>query len=391
MFFANAANDAAQAEISLSQRGRAGLEMLGSMQKFAASTYRPRARATFLAAPENASLIAAHASDPGGPEQVRERVGRARAIADGDPVFRFERFLQRYVAEQIFEHGIPAAEERRAQFEPLMREVPGGAPAMAASPAGASARASGSLELDPELRGPKYYSATEWHLEPDGWDGYDLYGPMFGFGVGPLVFRHGGYAAVGVGDDILQQRRDVVAQFPKSSYGRIYEPGCGGISTLSAVHERFPEAELVGSDLSALLLRNGFALAQRRGIPLHLKQRNSLDCGEPDASFDAVITYALHHELPPRDNKALFAEMFRILKPGGDIVLSDPPPFRAVDLFQAVVLDWDTEHRAEPFFTASCLADRDEELRQAGFVDVSSYALGNGSYPWVTRATKPSA
>ncbi len=358
--------------------------MLGALQKFAASTYRPQAHATFLAAPDNADLIAAHARDTGGSDRVRERVGRARDIADNDPVFRLERFFQRYVAEEIFARGIPAAEEKRADFERLLK---GGSAEQGAS----AARVPGSLELDPALRGPTYYSATEWHLEPDGWDGYDLYGQMFGFGVGPLVFRHGGYAAVGVGDDILQQRREVVAQFPKSAYARIYEPGCGGISTLTAVHERFPDAELVGCDLSALLLRNGFTLAQRRGIPLHLKQRNALQCGEPDASFDGVITYALHHELPPRDNRALFAEMFRILKPGGDILLSDPPPFRAVDLFQAAVLDWDTEHRGEPFFTASCLADRDEELRQAGFIDVSSYALGKGSYPWVTRATKPSA
>src|SRR3546814_1320719 len=80
-----------------------------------------------------------------------------------------------------------------------------------------------------------------------------------------------------------------------------------------------------------------------------------------------------------------------IMKPGGDIVLSDPPPFRAVDIFHAVILEWDTDHREEPFFTASCLADWGEELEKAGFTDVEAYAIGPDGYPWITRARKPDA
>src|SRR3546814_16487841 len=98
-------------------------------------------------------------------------------------------------------------------------------------------------------------------------------------------------------------------------------------------------------------------LSERQGLKVDLKQRDATATGEPDESVDAVVTYALHHELPPKENAALFREMFRIMKPGGDIVLSDPPPFRAVDIFHAVILEWDTAPREEPFFTASCHPD----------------------------------
>ena len=279
------------------------------------------------------------------------------------------------MAEENFNFGIPAIEERREQFQAVMN-----------SPVARTA--GGDLELNPGLEIPKYYRDVEWHLEPGGWDGWDLYGALFAYAVGPHVFSRGGYAAVGVETNIGQQRVDTVSQLPKNSYERIFEPGCGGAPTAIALHSVYPDAEIVGCDLSPSLLRNGHRLMEKLGIRAQLKQRDCTDTGEPDASFDAVVTYALHHELPPRENQKLFCEMHRILKPGGDIVISDPPPFRAVDLFHAVVLDWDTEGREEPFFTAVLLTDLPEQLRAAGFVDVESYALGPDWYPWITRARK---
>lgn len=373
-FFTNTTPDAVRPSFGLSQHGRSGLEILGSIQKVSSGPLRARARARFRASGEGATLAQQHQGDQS-PTAVRQRVARATTQAESDPHYRLERFLQRYVAEENFGRGIPAVEERRAQFEAYI-----GVPVEAKA---------GMLELDSTIQGPKYYSATDWHLEPGGWDGYDLYGPLFAFGVGPLVFRHGGYAAVGLGADISRQRVDAVRQLPKASYRRIYEPGCGGVSTLGALHEVFPEAELIGCDLSELLLRNGHMLAEKRGLPVTLKQRDARDTGEPDASIDAVVTYALHHELPPKDNQALFEEMFRILKPGGDIVLSDPPPFRAVEPFHAAVLDWDTHHRAEPFFSAACLEDWGAMMSDIGFTDVEAYPLGADGYPWITRARKP--
>lgn len=360
---------------SLSQHGRAGMEILGAIQQFAAANLRPQARAAFEGDPQAQALSAEHAADTAG-VGGRKRIAAARAIADRSTLFRLERFLQRWVAEENFNTGIPAIEERRDQFE-RFTALP------LATPVG------GTLDLA-DVEVPKYYE-MEWHLEPGGWDGWDLYGPLFAFAVGPMVFSKGGYAAVGVGDDITQQRVQAVRQFPKSSYRRIYEPGCGGATTFKAINTVFPDAELVGCDLSPLLLKNGHKMAERQGVPVHLKQRDATATGEPDASFDAVITYALHHELPPKENAALFREMYRILEPGGDIVLSDPPPFRAVDLFHAVILDWDTANREEPFFSTVLHTSLDDQLRDAGFVDVESYPIGQGQYPWITRASKPVA
>jgi SAM-dependent methyltransferase len=360
--------------LGLSQRGRAGVEFLGAVQSFSSGALRRQARSDFETDPDGAAII--EKTNRGGVnEPWSERNAKTREVAERYSTYLFERFLQRFVAEEVYMRGIPAVEEKREQFEAYWKD--------------AGPDIGGTLELDPSVKIPDYYQNVEWHLEPDGWDGYDLYGTMFAFVAGPHIFKHGGYAAVEQGDNIIEQRMSFIRQLPRKSYGRIYEMGCGGVSTLACAREVFPDAELVGSDLSPLLLRMGHITANRLGVKAHFKQRDSRNSGEPDASFDAVLSYAVMHEAPPAAGRELLREAYRILKPGGDIVISDPPPFKAVDPLQAVILDWDTQHRGEPFFTAACETDWGDVLREIGFVNVESYALGKRGYPWINRASKP--
>jgi len=362
----------ARQSVSLAQRGRSGMEFLGSLQHYVAGTVRTRARAEFNADPEGQALAETWKDRRN--EPWSDRIAKAKAVAERSKAYRYERLMQRYVAEEVYIRSFPAAELRRKEAMELAK-VP------------TPPSAGGTLELDPTVKIPDYQSQTEWHLMPGGWDGYDLMSTA-GTGIGH-VFRRGGYAAVEAGDNIAQQRIDVVKSFPKKSYGRIYEPGCGGAGTMSCVHQVFPEAELVASDLSPYLLKNGHIMAERLGFKVHFKQRDCRDTGEPSNSFDGVIMYALQHEMPVDDCVQSIKEAFRILKPGGDLVMNDPPPFSAVHPLQAVVLDWDTEHRGEPFFTVTREMDFNQVFKDAGFINVEGFALGKYGYPWVVRGTKP--
>jgi SAM-dependent methyltransferase len=360
--------------LNLSQRGRAGLQFLGSLQPYASSRVRGIAKADFEADPKGAEIIAEHERG-GSNEPWPDRIARARLIAEKSIAYKHERFYQRYVGEENFVRAIPAIEERREEAEKIA--------------AGPFKDCGGSLELDDSVPIPAYYEGVEWHLEPGGWDSYDLAGQMFISGIGRYIFSKGGYAAVEVGDAIGNQRVDVTKNLPKDHYDRIYEMGCGGATTLSACHKNYPEAELIGSDLSPALLKNGHNAARAMGIAIHFKQRDACDTREPDESVDAVVLYALLHEMPVSVCIESIKEAFRILKPGGDIIINDPPPFAAVHPFQAVVLDWDNDNRGEPFFSETCATEWVDVLKEVGFVDTEAFGLGSQGYPWVNRGTKP--
>jgi SAM-dependent methyltransferase len=361
--------------ITLDQRGRAGLQFLGSLQHYSSSALRDRAEADFAAAPEAPAMTQEFASDAPLPVW-QQRIERAREVAERSRAYRYNRLYQRYVAEQNFVRGIPAVERKRAEWEAFYA---------AKRPADTS-----RLQLNPDLKMPEYYDGVEWHLEPGGWEGYDLYGAMFASGVGQYVFARGGYAAVDVDCNIREQRANVIRQFRNRNPKRVYEPGCGGFTTLSVCRQQFPNAELVGGDLAAGLLKGAHQMSEMLGLNITFRQEDARHVAEKDGSVDAVITYALHHEMPADVNFDTFREMYRILAPGGEIVISDPPPFRAVAPLQAVILDWETDNRAEPYFSEASALNFGKMLREIGFVDVEEYALEQRGYPWVTRARKPS-
>jgi SAM-dependent methyltransferase len=360
------------AKPGLSQRGRAGLDMLGNLQVWAAMRLRPQAEADFLADEEGAALNAAHDSDR---EAFADRLPCARATAQRSAAYRVDRMVQRFVAEDIWRRAIPAIEARREQFDAFI-DPP-------------SVSVGGTLEGDADLAMPLFMQGWDVHLEPGGFDGYDLRGAAFVHGIGPKIFRRGGYASVSVGADIYQSRLSVLRQLPRPHYDRIYEGGCGGFATLKAIAEVFPQAELTGTDLSYRQLRSSHIQAELSGIKVAYKQRDIRDTREPDNSFDAVVLNNVLHEQPREASLAILTEMLRILKPGGDLVLADPAPFRAVPLFNAVLLDWETDHRGEPYFSEALSADWAAEMARIGFVDTENRMLGLGMHPYISLGRKP--
>ncbi len=115
-------------------------------------------------------------------------------------------------------------------------------------------------------------------------------------------------------------RAEVLAAIkPTRANFDLLDAGCGSGGMLSRIHEQFPQATLTGLDFSerALELTRGRAT----GATLLQGRVDQLPFGE--AQFDCVLSLDV---LVVRgvDDRAAMAEMFRVLRPGGQLILNLP-------------------------------------------------------------------
>jgi ubiquinone/menaquinone biosynthesis C-methylase UbiE len=109
---------------------------------------------------------------------------------------------------------------------------------------------------------------------------------------------------------------------------RILDVGCGiGIATRELAR-MYPEAEVIGVDMSPPLVRFARRQAERDGVTnvrFYHRDFADLDCFE-DESFDVVMEAYCLHEVPTFQGKACLEEMTRLVRPGGRLVFVDWPP-----------------------------------------------------------------
>jgi ubiquinone/menaquinone biosynthesis C-methylase UbiE len=98
-----------------------------------------------------------------------------------------------------------------------------------------------------------------------------------------------------------------------------------------------PEVHLIGIELSPAMLVRARARADQLDRPADLRQGDAQRLPFRDASFDSVIATLTLCSIP--DDVAAVAEMARVLRPGGRLVLLDhvASPVRAVRLTQRLL------------------------------------------------------
>jgi ubiquinone/menaquinone biosynthesis C-methylase UbiE len=106
---------------------------------------------------------------------------------------------------------------------------------------------------------------------------------------------------------------------------RLLDVGCGPGEVLVRLATIAPAIETTGLDVDAAMIARARRKAERFGSggPAFVVA-DVASMPFPDASFDVVVSsYAVHH-WPDRD--AGFAEVLRILKPGGKVIVWDVAP-----------------------------------------------------------------
>lgn len=132
--------------------------------------------------------------------------------------------------------------------------------------------------------------------------------------------------------------------------GHWLELGCGTGSATRPVLSTFPKAQVTAVDLSHAYLK----VAQdrlREFKKINFLQGDGTHLDFKDQTFDAIYSVFVMHELPAVEREKLVREAYRLLKPGGLLVLAD-----SLQLDDVPQLNWALKRFPqiyhEPFYRA---------------------------------------
>jgi SAM-dependent methyltransferase len=129
-------------------------------------------------------------------------------------------------------------------------------------------------------------------------------------------------------DFVAVKLRHLLRRFPglRSGAPSVLDYGCGTATLLRLMARELPRAKLMGCDISAGMLQEAQRLwpAEAARPALHLQDGalTPLRSG----SCDLVVISAVLHHVPPADRPGVHAEIFRVLRPGGHVIVFEHNP-----------------------------------------------------------------
>jgi ubiquinone/menaquinone biosynthesis C-methylase UbiE len=209
-------------------------------------------------------------------------------------------------------------------------------------------------------RFPPYYRRT-FHWQTDGYFS-EHSAEVYDLGV-ELLFR--GTADV--------MRRQVIPPVTRWLRERGAEPGhvrlldvaCGTGRTLGQLAATHPDLRFHGVDLSPHYVQ----LARRRLANVHelsLAVENGEALPYADGAFDVVTSVYLFHELPRNARRNVIREMFRVVKPGGLVVIEDSAQLSESSELADALINFPAEFH-EPFYRDYLDDDLGTILEESGF------------------------
>jgi demethylmenaquinone methyltransferase/2-methoxy-6-polyprenyl-1,4-benzoquinol methylase/phosphoethanolamine N-methyltransferase len=202
------------------------------------------------------------------------------------------------------------------------------------------AHSNSQVQTGPKTTGATIHTASK----------YDLHTSLMGLGVN------------------RSNSRMIVEMAKIKSGDTVLDVGCGsGNLTLTSAKYTGRSGSVYGIDAAPEMIEVARTKAQRHGLSATFEVALIESLPYPDAKFDAVISRLVIHHLPDDLKRRGFAEVLRVLKPGGAFFVADfklpTNPLLA--------------HLSTVFFGHGKMVQSNPEsivpiLTQTGFIDVTS-------------------
>jgi ubiquinone/menaquinone biosynthesis C-methylase UbiE len=122
---------------------------------------------------------------------------------------------------------------------------------------------------------------------------------------------------------IGRMRRGLLAEMGDLNNKKILDVGSGTGTMAVMIKQAHPSAEMIGVDGDPQILEIARSKARKLGIEIRFDQGMSFDLPYPDESFDVVLTSMMLHHLTREDKQTTAREMYRVLRPGGQLFGAD--------------------------------------------------------------------
>lgn len=120
-----------------------------------------------------------------------------------------------------------------------------------------------------------------------------------------------------------QLRRLTLSLLRPEPAERVLDIGCGTGSLAVRLKQEHPRATVVGTDIDPAALAIAEKKSRAAQVSVTWRRGPADDPAFPDQSFDLVTSSLLLHHLLPSGKRAALAAAWRLLKPGGRLVLVD--------------------------------------------------------------------
>ncbi len=103
----------------------------------------------------------------------------------------------------------------------------------------------------------------------------------------------------------------------------VVDIGCGTGVFLQIAQQQYPQMKFIGVDPDAKALSIARHRLERAGMDVALHQAFAERLPFPDQSVDVCVSSLAFHHMPDEAKRQGIKEIYRVLKPGGSIVIAD--------------------------------------------------------------------